>query len=541
MRKPIHLIAYAVLALALASCGKAGPDIVGGDTTDTTADPPLDSIVDGTVDPGDVPWDPPVDGEDTTDAVVDTGTDVPGDGTDVDVAPCEEAPPCPTGPADGVMGRPCLGDGACDEIEYATCQRETSLLYDGEWYTYYLNGSCSLWSGGTLACDPATNEGCPDGSTCIYAGEGYTGVALYGCFDDCSPVDSSGDLYDWACGCRKGYSCDLSYGVCFTGCSNDRECCETWIDWNGDGGRDAGEVTLWEDCSNWCDGDDPSETAGCEASYQCVNEGTAGALFGGPCEHDYQCPVDGQCWVYFDPISGIDYYPGGYCSRAGCQFAGRGCGDGQGWCMNTGDYVNPSGACMRPCHAGLALSDPSYDCRTTPGEEQACVPVTAMAWIGGAPPGGEDGYCFTGNFGSGTGGLGTDCDADGDCASPLGLGSCMDWFGGLPICIVSCSQELAEDSAICGGAGVGGVATGLCGWNYCWDGCDTPGGPLGSNGCDRPALACAPLSTFGGTTYVASGATRPTGYCMPACDSDTFCESIFGSGYSCDVASGVCS
>jgi hypothetical protein len=413
-------------------------------------------------------------------------------------------------------------------------------LYEGEVYVENPGGTCMGVTAGASACNPEDDEGCPPGSHCLPTGyEGMGGEWNY-CIDACMPADTSGEPYDWACGCRMGYHCDWNYRMCFSGCANDRECCETWLDGNRNGHREADEVTFWPECTSWCDGDDDEEKGDCMASYSCVNPGTPGATFGGPCEHDSHCPVDSICWAWPDE-EGVIYPPGGYCTRQGCQYAGRGCEDAGGACMNSGSLENPAGICMRPCHVGRNITDPDYECRTTPGQEQACFPVSFWAWIGGAPSGGEDGYCFPGNFGSGTGALGADCSGAGDCASPYGLGECLEWFGDVPFCSIRCSETLAVDEAICGGIGTGGVADGLCGWNMCWSGCDSPGAAPGANGCDRSDFACAPLSLFDSTTWVAAGASRPPGFCLPACDSDSFCESIFGPGASCDTGSGVCS
>ena len=513
----------ALLVAGLVACHSGEPRI-GGDAhsqPDLLPDPAWD-VEDGLVDGSPVDVEP------------DTDVDPSPDGE-----PCTEPPPCPLGPADGVMGKACYGDGACDDVPGARCRAEFVEFFEGEEYRTNPNGSCNLYTGGDLACDPEDDSGCPPGSHCLDPGI-ERGIEWHMCMDACTPADTSGELFDWACGCRAGYQCHISYGICLSGCSNDRECCETWTDLNGNYRRDSGEVVRHPDCASYCDGDDPGEVVDCRASYACINPGREGARFGDACDHDSECPVDGQCWAWRDPETGEEYYPGGYCSRMACHLAGRGCEDAGGACINSGSVEEPMGICIRPCHTGTDASDPSFECRRTPGEEHACFPISSWAWVGGAPTGGEDGYCFPGNYSSGTGGLGEPCEDVSDCASPLGIGECADWWI-LPFCTVHCNETLAEGAAICGPAGTGGVAEGICGWNMCWPGCDGPGAPLGSNGCDRTDQACAPLSTFDSATYVASGASRPTGFCMPMCASDEQCEGIFGPGSACDLASGVCS
>jgi hypothetical protein len=506
-----------VLALAQGGCQKVEQRI-GGDVSIP------DVLHDTAVEAADTPPDTPPD--DAPDAEPDSPV-------------CTAPPPCPEGPADGVLGKACLGDGACDEVEDAFCNGEVEELYDGEIYVRNPRGSCMLYTAGAGACDPVDDTGCPPGSRCLETGYTAMGGDWFVCMDACTPADTSGEPYGWACGCREGYACDLNSRVCMSGCSNDRECCETWIDANGNFHRELGEVTLWSGCSNWCDGDDPEERLDCKASYECVNAGTPGSRFGDPCRHDHECPVDGTCWSWLDPETGLEYPPGGYCTRMGCHLAGRGCGDSGGACLNSGTLEAPAGICIGPCHAGVDPGDPAYACRTTPGQEQACFPVSSWAWIGGPPAGGEDGYCFPGNFPGGPGAVGADCEDEADCASPLGLGECATWWT-VPFCTIRCNETLAVERAICGPAGTGGVAEGICGWNTCWPGCGSPGAPLGSNGCARIDLACAPLSRFESETHVADGATRPTGFCMPRCESSAWCESLFGPGSACDTVSGVC-
>jgi hypothetical protein len=522
----------------IAICGVAASLAWGCSYRSSTVSGTPDAGTDAVDDTGHEVADPPSDpaADLPTDAAADTLRDTPVDvGPDV---PCTAAPPCPDGPEDGPLGRSCITDADCSDVENAGCMMELTETFESEFYVTYPGGTCQLWTGGSLACDPLDDSGCPPGSHCIHAGVGYGGIDYYGCIDACAPGDASGALHDWACGCRMGYRCDIGYEVCLSGCSNDRECCERWNDRDADGRRDEGEVVLWPECGMYCDGDDPDETADCRASYACVNPGTAGALVGDPCEHDHQCPVDGMCLSYEDPATGEDVYPGGYCTRMGCEYVGRGCATDGGACLNTGSYDDPRGMCLKPCRTGSGPGDPGFECRETAGQEHACFPVDAMAWIGGVPEG-ADGYCMPGNFASGTGGLGEPCEDDSECRSPLGLGRCMEWFGDPPFCSVACNEELAE-GGVCGEEDPEGVATGLCGWNNCFAGCSSPGGPLGDNGCARPDLACAPLSVFGSPTWVVEGAAKPTGFCMPACENDAACASLFGPGSVCDVSSGVC-
>ncbi|MBW2261141.1 MAG: hypothetical protein JRG91_04140 [Deltaproteobacteria bacterium] len=506
----MRLAALGGLAIIAAACS-GGASMLG----DASNDPPADVTAD--------PWD-------AADADVDVR-----DGWDDD-APCFVAPPCPDGPEDGVMGMPCLTDLDCRDVRGSFCWTERYEVFDGEIYIYNPGGNCAFWNEMTASCDPDDGVECPDGSRCLVIGsDDYSG-----CIDECRPADRSMELHGWACGCRRGYECDINARLCFSGCSNDRQCCETWYDEDDDFQRDPEEVTLWPGCTSYCDGDDEEEwTDDCMASWACINPGREGALIGDPCEHDSHCPPDGTCLAYTDRETGEDYFPGGYCTKMGCQYAGRGCSDAGGACINMGSWRAPQGMCLKPCHVGREITDPDYECRTTPGEEQVCFPVHRLGWIGGIPEDEMDGYCFPGNTEEGTGGIGDDCTSDSDCASPFGLGECSNWFGDSPFCTIRCSEDLVLEDAICGPAAEGEIAPTLCGWSMCWPGCHAPSAALFENDCDREGFACAPLSYIG-TTYVPEGALRPPGVCFPACDDDAFCEEMYETMERCNMVTGLC-
>jgi hypothetical protein len=449
---------------------------------------------------------------------------------------CTEPPDCPSGPPDGIMGGPCVRAGDCESG--ADCYTETVESFDGELYISWMGGSCVLSGGGSEGCDPADPETCPDGSVCIYLGD-YMGYEWHGCFDACSPADASGTPYDWACGCREGYSCNLSYGACFPGCSNDRECCELWNDANGDGRRERDEVTFFPDCDGTCDNDLGPD---CMASYTCIYAGDDEARIGSPCEQDFQCTPGGMCLsgLWTDPYTGEPYYPGGYCTIMDCQLDGRDCAPHGGVCANMGSFDSPSYMCLVPCEVGTSPETPGYPCRTAPaGEVQACMPVWEGTFIE-EPPAGMDGYCWFGNFPGGSKGLGETCSGDGECASPLGLGMCIDYFDGSVFCTTSCNEKVVIEDQICGPVGSDGVATGVCAWNMCWQGCNSLDQPPGANGCTGAGMACSPLYLLGSTTYVPEGAARPQGLCLPPCDSDAWCHTYFGPSRTCDTVTRSC-
>jgi len=454
---------------------------------------------------------------------------------------------CTIVPGGGEIGAPCASAATCDHG--ADCLSETVEFMSGEMYVEFYLGACILYGTGPSGCDPLIPTTCPEGSKCIFMGSGM-GMDYYGCWDACEPVDASGNPYPYNCGCRTGYRCDPTLGVCMSGCSHDRECCERWWDLNGDYSRQPDEIAFWEGCTNICDNgglfdDTTPEVGPCEVSFSCTNNGDPSNRWGGPCEGDAWCPPDGTCldeFHHLDPGTGEPEYPGGYCIKHACNFVGRGCAAHGGACANMGSLDNPYYLCVGKCHFGKTIDDPSYECRQTPGEEQACLPVNRDFWY--TPPGGgEDGYCWPGNFPGGTRELGAACRVDGDCVSPFGLGFCMGFAGIFmsPFCSAYCSDRAAIDFSLCGGDDGTGTAIGACWSGVCWEGCPDPTAPLGSNGCANPhEMACYPVDLFGTYVKVGSGLAVPPGLCIPRCIDDYWCTSMWGMPMTCNTATGVC-
>lgn len=528
------LLAAAIFALALAGCGG------GGDEKDTAADPDvveaLDQRADETArDPDAVPDE--AGPEEAADAPAEEAQDAPGDEAET------EAPPC-TQPVAPEIGTECTSPAQC-AVEYPRCFTEDTDTYDGETYVTWAGGACATAGGNDLICDIADPvDSCPDGMRCMlfyYFGS----TPVYGCLDACFP-DVPGTtpprLTGTNCGCREEYACDINQSVCLPGCSNDRECCEVWIDENGDYGRDAGEVTLVTGCTNWCD-DDP--TADGAASYDCVNNGTAGAEAGDPCVHSSQCPAEGRC---LDPTiedsAGAVVAPGGYCLKDRCDAVGRGCAAAGGNCGNLGTDDDPFYTCVKACHTGDDPDGAGFPCRKTPAEEKmTCMPVFA-----GTPyldTTGFDGYCWYGFFDTVVTAVdyATDCEDGADCRSPLGLGRCVRIAEGSTraFCTATCNQNLAVNHDVCGagGEGVCYLPSGAC-----MPACTTPGAAPGANGCPEtePAVwACYATSAFTTKVFVADGVTMPAGFCFPKCTDNDWCAGAFTAGWTCNTTSGVCS
>jgi hypothetical protein len=187
--------------------------------------------------------------------------------------------------------------------------------------------------------------------------------------------------------------------------------------------------------------------------------------------------------------------------------------------------------------------DDGFPCRDVdppgPGPgDHTCWPVEPdLLWLDGTD---DDGFCWPeGNSPGGAGALGSACDADADCASPLGLGSCFAlWGAPLSFCAVACNRRLAE-SGFCVEPGDGGVPAGVCWSGLCVATCD-PSRPAGSNGCPQDGLACYPVESFDPNVSWDRSGTPPSGTCLPACTSDAFCEMLWGGSRTCDAETGRC-
>ena len=465
-----------------------------------------DAVDDQDVTQDDVPAETTPDGEDVVPDEGDDPIDDPmeEDVEDVDVLPCPAT--CQTVPAPGEIGAECTSHDQCDFG--ASCSTEDIEFFNSEMYINNPGGQCMLIGAGSEGCDPDVPATCPAGAVCLYAGESM-GQEYYGCFDACEPVDTAGNPYDYNCGCRVGYTCSITSNACFDGCSNDRYCCEAWYDTNGDFARAAGEVFEKEGCTNTCNNgglyDEPATDPGlCAVTFDCINEGDATNVWGGPCVGDAWCPTDGRCLdpFHYADADGVPYWPGGYCIKDACNYVGRGCTEFEGACANLGSSTDPFYACVASCHFGRELDDEDYECRTTEGEEQACWPVDSTFWHT-PPAGGEDGFCWNSNF---TSGLCTDNDAD-----PLNCGECG----------TVCRSDMTCDTGECACPGTLVDCDGACvavdTIAYCGD-CDTA--CRDDQVCAGDPLACA---CPGGMQDCDSAcvAMNDPGYCG---DCDTECR-----------------
>jgi len=484
-------------------CGCQRREIPSGPHPDVALDPDMDGVESDT------------DGGEP-DITVDSPPPDSGDPGDDEVEP---EPPCPP---DGPVGAPCVTVGDCGAG--FECLTELSQDWEGEAYTAWPGGYCvdASWAAGCSPDDPAT---CPEGSRCI-----HLGLALcedrWACMDACAPTDPAGVPYAFNACCRPGYRCDAALGACVPGCSNDRECCEAWSDEDGDGLRDEGEVTRVDGCGRACD----------DAMYACSGPGAG--TFASACAIDADCPDDAACLREgcTTPFGGP--FTGGLCIRTRCDLEGAGCDDGAGACVDAGTAGDPMPVCLAACTTGLEPGDPSSPCRGA----YSCMPACEGDWVGPAPPGGEDGYCWPAVVSSAPpGDMFEPCGSDGECPSPLGLGACLETAGARR-CSAWCNESLAREAEVCGPPSApGDVPPGACWSCRCWRSCDDPGGPLSADPCLAGALlACYPVLVLPGAISWSADGSPPVGLCLPACASDLDCVALWGMPLVCDTVSGTC-
>jgi hypothetical protein len=257
------------------------------------------------------------------------------------------------------------------------------------------NGVNSCIPGG-----PVAEQGCGDDGVCVPVTVADEQVVA--CRPSCDPTDPE------PCGGRFGYTCDFEARVCVEGCQSDEECRLQLIDANSDGLADGLAYDLESDAS--CDAE----------SFRCVHEGDGGAI-GEPCARLDDCDPEGVC---LDPLQTFanTEFPGGYCTKLGCDQPGRECGRG-----SVCERLRPlrsnivtDHVCLQSCQVG---EEPEADRLGSDGHGAGCREGYACHYNGGT---GSGGVCIGGNYNDVTeNNIGAACESDADCYSPYGLGSCL--------------------------------------------------------------------------------------------------------------------
>jgi hypothetical protein len=345
-------------------------------------------------------------GDDDPSPADDAGSDAAT--SDADVSP--DAAPSGSGAWFG----PCESNAQCPNGTFCDPEIEGSLELPGAPggmldQSLFPGGSCSPKPlapfDSTASCDsslPQPAQGCgPDGA-CVL--ESLNMETYAACRPACEPSAA-------ASGCeREGYTCDFGLKACVEGCRSDAACRLIVQDNNGDGQADA--VAYDTDSSAFCD----------EQTQRCEHPGSASVPVGSSCQRLDDCEADGACLEGQGALGGLDF-PGGYCTKVGCDVDGREC---QG-----GAVCEP----LRPL-LGTATSAPLCFARCEVGAEPPELRTGARShgvgcregyrchYNGGS--GAMSGVCVGGVYNDVTrNNIGEACTADSECYSPFGLAVCL--------------------------------------------------------------------------------------------------------------------
>ena len=362
---------------------------------------------------------------------------------------------------------------------------------------------------GTRSCVPgvlASEQGCGDDGVCIPVSVASEQVVA--CRPECDPSAKQ------PCGGRFGYACDFETRACVEGCQSDDECRLQLADGDGDGLADG--LIYDADSDATCD----------PKTFRCVHSGSGGGPVGSPCERLDDCDPDGLCLDALQTFANTPF-PGGYCTKLGCDQPGRECGAGA-VCerlrpVRSNLLTDP--VCLQVCDVG---DEPEADRIGVDGHGDGCREGYACHYNGGA---GSKGVCVGGNYNEvSDNNVGAFCDDDADCYSPFGLGTCMvlavgDVEAPSGVCSIMDCGAPGLPETLCG---AGAECIGLSGdQTFCVQTCSK------ADACAE-GFACTDDDDVPGTPDV----------CFPACFEDADCrgnevcrEVATGAGYGSCVAS----
>lgn len=352
------------------------------------------------------------------------------------------------------------------------------------------------------SCDflaPLGRQGC--GACGVCTPEALNGEFWSICREACEPDDNT-------TGCsRSGYTCDLARNACIEGCVSDEQCRLRRLDTNADGQIDTARF-------------DPESTAFCDpGTLRCAHPGTNGATAGDPCMNDEDCEENGRCITNLQPIAGFAY-PGGYCSKRGCDVGGLECAGDEAACVQVrGQGLLSTPHCMRGCQRG---AEPEADVLGVDGHGAGCRPGYTCAWDGVHGVGATDnGVCVGGNYNDiATNNIGVTCETSAECYSPYGQGLCValsvNGVSAGPHCAIADCAVPGTPADVCG---AGAECIGFAGdSSYCVQTCVT------ADEC-ADGLACSNDDMDASTTPL----------CYPTCNSAQECRD----GEECLDADGV--
>jgi len=357
-----------------------------------------------------------------------------------------------SGATGGAFGARCTK--AADCMKGLSCDQEVDTSYRADNLpagrtevpsTAYPGGSCTpvpsatFDPNGVKSCDPTqpqASQGCGSNGACVVVSVGTdTEVA---CRPLCNPASSTNE-------CGHFYTCDFELRACVEGCQSDDECRIMLIDKNGDGNPDG---LRYDDASK----------ATCDTTmFRCVvPQGAANAPTGDPCQRQDDCESEGVCLQSLQTYGGLPF-PGGYCTKLGCDLKGRECKGDAAVCAPLRSWTPgaiTSAACLESCKVG---GEPMADQLGVKGHGMGCREGYRCHYNGsGSSASADQGVCVGGNYNAiTTNNVGAECKTDTDCYSPFGLGTCLSLA-------VSGSQAAASVCSIMDCA-VPGLPDGVCG------------------------------------------------------------------------------
>lgn len=421
-------------------------------------------------------------------------------GEEVCFAGCEDAPDCRIRrqETNGIPGlqtpTDCMTALNCTPRFEASCRATgTGGAAAGEACTS--DAACAAG----LGCVERVCTPCPDNHVCRPTG----------CAPRCTMTAgaAAGEACSEADDCANGLSCVDS--VC-VGCPEDHAC--TMVAGVGPICAFTGTPATNFDRLHWIP-ESETDIACNTSTHRCEFTGNAEASAGDSCENDWDCEANGRC------LTG-DAFPGGFCTKLGCDIAGRGCAGGA-TCTTRRIGID---LCLPGCTIGQG-SDPN-DPATWLENRGGCPEGQACLWTGT----GTRGACFPGEFNPEVTerNIGGPCTEDSDCWSPFGEGRCLNGtlfnMGDLATgyCTVFDCNAPGRGSAETPVCGVENECIGLFGDGAdgrianCWQGCET------ADDC-QAGFGCAALTEGGGTV------------CIPGCLETANCRS----GQTCAGASGT--
>lgn len=365
------------------------------------------------------------------------GRDGGGEGG-VDMGPRDAGPDlgrCITGracdPARGCATGTCIAETAgtlgsatdpiyTESADGGLAPSDPAMMYPS---TFMAGGYCSNTDFSTAAsregqpgaCDPnapAGMDGCEAGcGRCTSLGQDAMGLNVVICMASCEPSQTAGSS------CRAGYECSPTDRVCQGGCQSDAECRIIRPDTNGDG-----EINSSGAAADHLVYDSTSAATCNTTTFRCDSPGTEGATSGDTCTRNSECEENGVC---INPI----FWDGGYCSKFGCDVAGRECDGAGSVCFDIGIM-----ACLHACKVGAEATEENPLPTGVDAHGDTCRPGYSCAWdlVTDATEA-TNGACVPGTYNAvAENNIGAHCQdipggltADEQCWSPFGIGRCI--------------------------------------------------------------------------------------------------------------------